>query len=43
MAKWIEILKTAKGTAKNCKEVTITSEGLDNIIQEFDPEKALNN
>ena len=40
MTKWIEILKTGTFTAKNGKEVTITSEDIDNLIQGFDPEKA---
>jgi hypothetical protein len=40
MTKWIEILKTGKFTAKNGKDVTITSEDIDNLIQGFDPEKA---
>lgn len=39
MTKWIEILKPGTFTAKNGKQVTITSEDIDNLIQGFDPEK----
>jgi hypothetical protein len=40
MENWIEILKPGTFVAKNGKQVTITSEDLDHLVQGFDPEKA---
>jgi hypothetical protein len=40
MENWLEILKPGTFIAKNGKQVTITSEDLDNLVQGFDPEKS---